>query len=180
MIRLQRRLPPDMISRATDATLTLPFDLRRRSRLLVRLDDGEEGGLFLERGTVLRDGDLLEADDGRIVRVIAAPERIDRVTAGSDCPLARAAYHLGNRHVPIELGADALKLECDPVLRAMLLGLGAHVAEDCAPFQPEPGAYGGGHRHGDPAGHAEEYGLAQAVYASRHGMGGRGSDGGRS
>ncbi|MEO8136176.1 MAG: urease accessory protein UreE [Betaproteobacteria bacterium] len=170
MIRLERRLPSPASSLPVAATLTLPFELRRRSRLLVRLDDGEEAGLFLERGTVLRDGDELAAADGRIVRVVAAPERVYRVGATPGCTLARAAYHLGNRHVSIELGAQELKLECDPVLRGMLLQLGATVVEAVLPFQPEPGAYGGGHRH-DDGDHVEEYGLAQSVYALRHGKG---------
>lgn len=169
MIRLLRRLPAGAAANPPASTLTLPFELRRRSRLLVKLDSGEEGGLFLERGIVLADGDLLEADDGRVVRMVAAPEAIYRVTPGPDCPLLRAAYHLGNRHVPVELGAGSLLLERDAVLRDMLEGLGATVVEDTAPFQPEPGAYGGGHRHGDAAEHDEEYGLAQAVYAFRHG-----------
>ena len=170
MIRLELRLEPAATPRRHAATLTLPFELRRRSRLLVRLDDGEEAGLFLERGTVLRAGDELLAADGRIVRVEAAAERVYRVDATPACPLARAAYHLGNRHIPLELARDTLKLEYDPVLRDMLLGLGAAVVEENAPFHPEAGAYGGGHRHND-GDHDEEYGLAQSVYALRHGSG---------
>ena len=168
MIRLERRLPSSATPRAIAGTLTLPFELRQRSRLLIRLDDGEEAGLFLERGTVLRDGDELAGADGRVVQVIAAVEQVYRVDPTPACPLARAAYHLGNRHIPVELGANLLRLERDAVLRDMLLQLGAQVTEELAPFQPEAGAYGGGHRHND-GDHGEEYGLAQSVYTLRHG-----------
>lgn len=169
MLRLERLLPAADLARQASATLTLPFELRQRSRLLVRLDDGEEAGLFLERGTVLRDGDELAANDGRVVRVIASEERIYVVRPGPACTLAQAAYHLGNRHVPVEIGVESLKIERDPVLREMLVQAGAIVSEEIAAFQPEPGAYGGGHRHGHDSGHAEEYGLAQSVFALRHG-----------
>ena len=151
------------------ATLTLPFELRKRSRLLVRLDDGEEAGLFLPRGTVLRDGDLLAASDGRAIRVVAASEDVYRVHASARCSLTQAAYHLGNRHVPVQIAHDALFIERDPVLREMLERQGATVDEIRAPFHPEPGAYGGGHRHGSDEGHAEEHALAQSVFALRHG-----------
>jgi len=169
MLRIERLLPAAVHARQASATLTLPFELRRRSRLLVRLDDGEEAGLFLERGTVLRDGDELGGSDGRVVRVIALAENVYVVRPTPACALAQAAYHLGNRHVPVEIGGDFLKMERDPVLRDMLLQAGATVSEETAPFQPEPGAYGGGHRHGHDGGHAEEYGLAQSVFALRHG-----------
>ncbi len=170
MLRIERLLDRDALARAADAKLTLPFELRRRSRLLVRLDDGEEAGMFLERGTVLRDGDRLAGSDGRVVSVVAAIESIYVVQPAAVCTLAQAAYHLGNRHVPVEIGDGFLKIERDPVLRDMLTQLGAVVTEAAAPFQPEPGAYGGGHRHGDDAGHDEEYGLAQSVFALRHGV----------
>src|SRR5580704_2058767 len=126
--------------------LVLPFDLRQRSRLRAVLDNGAEAALFLPRGTVLRNGDLLEARDGSIIRVVAAPENVLYVTADKPHALMRAAYHLGNRHIPVELGEDFLKLETDPVLREMLVQLGMTVQEEYAPFQPEGGAYGGGHR----------------------------------
>ena len=168
MLRIECRLPGS--SEAPEAaTLTLPFELRRRSRLLVKLDSGEEAGLFLPRGTVLRGGDRLVGSDGRTVRVIAAAEDIYEVRATNDCSLVQAAYHLGNRHVPVEIDGDQLKIERDPVLREMLEQLGAVVTDARAPFDPEPGAYGGGHRHGDDADHAEEHALAQSVFARRHG-----------
>ncbi|MBK7474043.1 MAG: urease accessory protein UreE [Betaproteobacteria bacterium] len=173
MLRIERLLAPAGQPRPAGATLTLPFELRRRSRLLVRLDNGEEAGLFLERGTVLADGDELEGGDGRIVCVVAAAEDVYVVRPTAACTLVQAAYHLGNRHVPVEIGTGFLKIERDAVLRDMLERAGALVSEESAPFQPEPGAYGGGHRHGHDAGQAEEHGLAQSVFALRHG--GRGT-----
>ena len=171
MIRIETLLPRDASPRRPDATLTLPFEMRRRSRLLVRLDGGEEAGLFLERGTVLSDGDLLRAGDGRVVRVIAAREEVYCIRPTADCSLARAAYHLGNRHIPVQIGADYLRIERDAVLRDMLCGIGAAVVDETGPFQPEPGAYGGGHRHGHDDNFAEDHALARTVYTLRHGSG---------
>jgi urease accessory protein len=129
--------------------LVLPFELRQKSRLRTRLESGEEAALFLERGVILRGGDRLEANDGRIVEVVAAEERLLVVRASNSRELSRAAYHLGNRHIPVEVGPDSLRLEYDHVLEIMLQGLGVEVTEVSGPFEPEAGAYGGGHRHGD-------------------------------
>ena len=135
--------------RATDAELRLPFDARSRSRLRCALACGTEAGVFLEPGTVLRGGDRLEADDGRIVEVLAAPERLLEARCAGPQELARAAYHLGNRHVPVQVGEGWLRLARDHVLAEMLRGLGCEVAECELPFEPEAGAYGAGHhRHG--------------------------------
>jgi urease accessory protein len=130
-----------------DDSLVLPFDRRKKSRLRVVLESGDEAALILERGSVLRGGDRLLADDGRIVKVEAALEPVLYVTAGSPQQLARAAYHLGNRHVPLQVGDCWLLLEQDHVLQEMLLGLGVSVFEKLSPFEPEAGAYGGGHHH---------------------------------
>jgi urease accessory protein len=148
--------------------LVLPFDLRQKSRLKVTLDNGVEATLFLPRGTVLRDGDLLEAEDRTLIRVVAAPETVLYVTANKPCDLMRAAYHLGNRHVPVELAEGYLKLAADPVLQEMLTQLGLTLREDCLPFQPEPGAYGGGHRHGHDSTFVEEYARAQQLFHEYH------------
>lgn len=163
------KLAPVLIKRAP--TLTLAFDARCKSRLAATLDDGEEVALVLPRGTVLRDGDVLVADDGALVRVVAAPESVLYVRAPDVLTLTRAAYHLGNRHTPVEVGADYLKLEYDPVLADMLKRLGAAVDQVEMPFQPETGAYGGGHRHGHDETFAEDYALAQQVYGEHHGHG---------
>ncbi|MDR5171742.1 urease accessory protein UreE [Methylobacillus flagellatus] len=130
-----------------DDQLVLPFDRRQKSRLRVVLASGIEAALLLERGTVLRGGDLLQAEDGRVVQVVAADEPVLLVTAETAQQLMRAAYHLGNRHVPLEVCNGWLRLEQDHVLQEMLLGLGVQVEGQMAPFEPEAGAYGGGHRH---------------------------------
>jgi len=118
---------------------------------------------------VLRDGDVLVADDGGLVRVVAAPEAVLYVRAKDGLTLTRAAYHLGNRHTPVEVGADYLKLEYDPVLADMLKRIGATVDQVSMPFQPESGAYGGGHKHGHDETFAEDYALAQQVFGEHHG-----------
>lgn len=132
-----------------DEELELPFELRQKSRLRTRLVSGADVGLFLERGTVLRGGDYLISNDGRVILVLAAAEKVLKVTCASPQDLARAAYHLGNRHVPVEVGEGWLRLGADHVLAEMLHGLGAKVSEEFSPFEPEAGAYGGGHQHGD-------------------------------
>lgn len=144
MLVLQRRIGPQAHA---DAELTLPFELRQKSRLCTALANGEEVGLFLERGTVLRGGDYLEGNDGRVVRVVAAPEDLMEVVSGDARALARAAYHLGNRHTPVEVGEGWLRFSADHVLSEMLIGMGFAVATLSAPFEPEAGAYAAGHHH---------------------------------
>lgn len=161
------KLAPVLVKRAP--TLTLPYDARCKSRLAATLDNGEEVALVLPRGTVLADGDVLVADDGGLVRIVAAAEAVLLVRAADTLTLTRAAYHLGNRHTPVEVGADYLKLEADPVLEDMLRRLGTVVERATLPFQPEAGAYGGGHRHGHDASFAEDYALAQQVFGEHHG-----------
>jgi urease accessory protein len=165
--RLTAKLAPVLIKRA--ATLTLPFDARCKSRLAATLDTGEEVALVMPRGSVLRDGDVLVADDGALVRVIAAAQDVLVVRAPDALTLTRAAYHLGNRHTPVEVSADHLKLEADPVLEDMLRRLGARVEHASQPFQPETGAYGGGHKHGHDETFTEDYALAQKVFDEHHG-----------
>lgn len=138
---------------AADDTLVLDFSYRTKSRLRTRLGSGEEVGLFLPRGTILRGGNKLQAKDGRIVAVVAAPEDLLEVRCADAFELARAAYHLGNRHVAVELGEGWLRIQADHVLEGMLIGLGAEVTPISAPFEPEAGAYAHGHQHpGDGSG----------------------------
>lgn len=136
----------------SDARLVLPFELRQRSRLLARLEDGEEIGLTLPRGTVLRGGDRLQASDGRIVEVVAAAEQVSVVHSADARQLVRAAYHLGNRHVPVQVSADSVRYLHDHVLDAMVRGLGLTVVAGLLPFEPEAGAYAQSHAHGADAG----------------------------
>lgn len=136
-------------SRPADATLTLCFEERQRSRLRTRLDNGAEAGLFLDRGHVLRDGDRLATAGGVIIEVRAASEPVSTVMCADAVQLARAAYHLGNRHVALQVGDGWVRYRHDHVLDAMVRGLGLEVIRELAPFEPEGGAYGGhAHRHG--------------------------------
>lgn len=162
--------------------LVLPYALREKSRQRATLRSGEEVALFTVRGTVLRHGDLLQGyqsetdtavgDDGndstrqrdalRVIRIVAADEETYRVACATPEDLLRCAFHLGNRHTQAQVGSDAagafLRIRQDPVLKEMLIGLGAIVNEENAPFEPESGAYGGtagaggGHHHGESHG----------------------------
>lgn len=130
-----------------DASLALPFEVRQKSRFRAALADGTEVGVFLPRGSLLRGGDLLRAGDGRVVRVQAAPEYVSSAATRDLLLLARACYHLGNRHVPLQIGDGWVRYLHDHVLDAMVAALGLEVRQEWAPFEPEAGAYDGGHRH---------------------------------
>ena len=147
MLLIEQRAAADA---AATEELRLPFESRCKSRLRTRLASGEECGLFLERGTVLRGGDWLAAKDGRGVAVVAAPESLMQAASNDPLQLARAAYHLGNRHVAVQILSGRLRFASDHVLGEMLRGLGLPVTEIEAPFEPEAGAYGahGGHGYG--------------------------------
>lgn len=147
MLTLTKCLPadPDV---AVSFTLALTATDRTRSRHRVETPDNRVVYLRLPRGTVLRDGDLLQTETGdRLVRVTAKPEPVLNVTSQRSLDLLRAAYHLGNRHVPLEITPSYLRLESDPVLKAMLAQMGLEVTEAVLPFQPEMGAYGHHHTH---------------------------------
>ncbi|MEW6373505.1 MAG: urease accessory protein UreE [Pseudomonadota bacterium] len=148
MLTLHTRLEraDNVTAHVTDEAV-LPYDQRERCRLRITLASGATAALFLPRGSVLRDGDLLTGPEGAVVRVRAALEATYRVGAPDPQALVRCAFHLGNRHGQVQIGADHLRIRADPVLREMLAGLGATVTEEQAAFQPEPGAYGGGHAH---------------------------------
>lgn len=137
-----------------DATLTLPLESRIKSRLRVTLDDGREAGLFLPRGSSLKQGDLLCSAEGLVVEVRAAPETLSQVRCDDPLLLARVCYHLGNRHVALQIEPGRLSYLHDHVLDEMVIGLGLPVAVTQAPFEPEAGAYGGhSHSHGHSHGH---------------------------
>ncbi len=142
MTRLAEFAPPGV---EYHDTLTLLFEARQKSRLLVRLDSGAEAGVFLPRGTVLRDGDRLLADDGRVVLVRAAAEPVSVVRTADALLFARACYHLGNRHVSLQLDNGELRYLRDHVLDDMVRGLGLTVEHALMPFEPERGAYHHGH-----------------------------------
>jgi urease accessory protein len=157
MLQVSKLLPqgqglaPVLVKRA--ATVELDWDVRQKSRFECTDSQGRQLGVFLPRGTVVRGGDVLVGEDGSMVRVLAAPQPVIVIRHcgehGSPFDLMRAAYHLGNRHVPIELKPDHLKIEPDHVLAQMLRNMHLLVEETQAPFEPEGGAYGNaGPQHG--------------------------------
>jgi urease accessory protein len=168
-------LAPVLLKRAT--TIELDWDVRQKSRFAATDSAGRELGIFLPRGTLVRGGDVLVAEDGSLVRVLAAPQPVLVITHcsshGTPFDLTRAAYHLGNRHVPIELQPDHLKIEPDHVLADMLRAMHLIVTEQSLPFEPEGGAYaaghGGGHGHGH--GHGHTHGHSHDQHDHDHGHG---------
>ena len=153
MIELTNKLKPG--SWLPTGTLTLSFEERQRSRYKATLDDGEEAWIMLVRGGVLRGGDILKATDGRIVQVHGKAEPLMEVRSNDAQALAKAAYHLGNRHAHVEVGAGYLRCERDHVYRDMLQGLGLEALDVDAAFEPEIGAYAAGHTdHAAGAKHA--------------------------
>ena len=167
-------LAPVLVKRA--ATVELDWDVRQKSRFDALDSLGRALGVFLPRGTLVRGGDVLLAEDGAMVRVIAAPQQVLRITAcashGTPFDLTRAAYHLGNRHVPIELQPDHLKIEPDHVLADMLRAMHLTVQEVEEAFEPEGGAYSAGghsHSHDHAEGHSHAPAKAAAAPAHVHG-----------
>jgi urease accessory protein len=137
-----REIVPPQVTGGADGTLTLTFEDRRRSRLLARLDDGREVALLLPRGTILREGDRVRADeDGLVFSVRAAAESLSISRTSDPLALTVAAYHLGNRHVPLQIGSGWLAYAHDHVLDDLVRGLGLEVETRVAPFEPEPGAF---------------------------------------
>ena len=168
-------LAPVLLKRAS--MVELDWDVRQKSRFAASDSLGRALAVFLPRGQAVRGGDVLVAEEGSLIRVLAAPQKVLHITAcaehGSPFDLMRAAYHLGNRHVPIELQPDHLKIEPDHVLADMLRSLHMTVVEAELPFEPEGGAYGGhvtndghshhghghhGHGHAHAHGHDHEHG----------------------
>ena len=143
MLNIQKRCPAQD---GFDAELVLPYELRQKTRLCTQTTAGEKTGLFLPRGSVLRDGDCLQAEDGRVVKVTAQAEKVLQIDCPDPLQLARIAYHLGNRHVAMQIGHGWLRIAHDPVLQQMIEGLGAMTVQADAVFEPEAGAYGG-HSH---------------------------------
>jgi urease accessory protein len=126
----------------------LPFEARCKSRLLLKLDNGEMVALVVERGRLLRNGERVRIEDGREVEIIAAEESLLEGVSQDPLLIAKAAYHLGNRHVAVQLLPDRVRFLADHVLSDMVKGLGLEVGAVTAPFDPEGGAYGHGHAHG--------------------------------
>jgi urease accessory protein len=157
-------LAPVLLKRA--ATIDLDWDVRQKSRFDTTDSQGRQLGVFLPRGTAVRGGDVLVAEDGSLIRVIASPQPVLVITHctehGTPFDLIRAAYHLGNRHVPIELKPDHLKIEPDHVLAAMLRSMHLIVREAEEAFEPEGGAYGS---HASSHGHSHDARQTQGTKA---------------
>jgi len=139
--------PSNVSDKETDDTLLLSYEQRTKGRLRVTTEKAQDVGIFLERGKTLRHGDLLESDDGQVIRVEAKVENLVKGSSKNWHLFSRCCYHLGNRHVPIQIGECELWIQSDHILKDMLAQLGMHVSECMAPFEPEQGAYAGGH-HG--------------------------------
>ena len=159
-------LAPVLLKRA--ATVELDWDVRQKSRFDATDARGRQLGIFLPRGTAVRGGDVLVAEDGSLIKVIAAPQPVLKITPcaqhGTPYDLIRAAYHLGNRHVPIELKPEHLKIEPDHVLADMLRAMHLIVTAVDEAFEPENGAYAtGGHGHGHSHG-AQSHGHGDHLH----------------
>ena len=139
-------------------SVTLSYEQRTRARQKVELDSGEAAGLFLPRGGVLRRGQKLLAESGEMIEVRAAAEAVSTIYTQDPLLLARACYHLGNRHVALQIGAGFARYQRDHVLDEMVAGLGLAIEHERAPFEPEPGAYdGAGHSHAHAHSHHHEH-----------------------
>ncbi len=170
LIRNGHGLAPVLLKRAT--SITLDWDVRQKSRFESTDSAGRQVGVCLQRGEVVRGGDVLVGEDGSLLKVLAAPQAVLRITHctahGTPFDLTRAAYHLGNRHVPIELQADHLKIEPDHVLAEMLRSMHLIVNEVSESFEPENGAYG---EHGGGHHHDHGHGPSDAHHPHVHGPG---------
>ena len=153
MLKITEKLATPL---APSESLPLPFEKRQKSRLRVSLDNNHEAALMLARGSVLRHGELLRADNGLVVEVRAANEEVAVISTEDSFLLARACYHLGNRHVPLQIGGGWLRIQRDHVLEEMVQSLGLFVKHECTPFAPESGAYSGHSNHSHSQTHESE------------------------
>ncbi|NVK39371.1 MAG: urease accessory protein UreE [Gammaproteobacteria bacterium] len=148
----------DLPNGAASETISLSFDERKRGRLKITTDNGNDAGIQIERGQVLRHGTVLTNDAGELLTVLASNEAVSTAQVQDATLFARGCYHLGNRHVPLQIGEGFLRFQEDYVLDDMLRGLGIHVTHEQAPFEPENGAYapGTGHSHGHSHSHDDD------------------------
>ncbi len=147
-------------------TITLDHQGRHRRRVALTTDGGLEFLLDLDRAVVLDDGDAMELEDGRLVQVKAAPEKLLEVTTFNPLRLMRAAWHLGNRHVATEITAEALYITQDPVIETMLRGIGASTKQVVRPFKPERGAYEAAQGHAADGEEGDEHGEEGHVHSA--------------
>lgn len=146
MLKLVAVVPVPLENQAS-VTLTLPYERRIISRQRVTLDDGSDAGLFLPRGSNLPHGTYVQGENGEVVQIKAASETVSTLYCDDALLFARACYHLGNRHVPLEISAGRLRYLHDHVLDDLLHGLGLHIVVEQTPFEPESGAYAASHSH---------------------------------
>jgi urease accessory protein len=149
IIRILKQTDNVSTDRPTDDELILPYDLRQKARQRVKLRSGREAGLFLPRGTTLKDGDRLSGEEGICLKVVAAEETVSIAKVTDPLRLAKIAYHIGNRHVALKVLKDRLIYLHDHVIDDMVTRLGGTVTVTRQPFEPEEGAYhgNGGHHH---------------------------------
>lgn len=164
MLELVTRVDSDQIDKSKEYdTLTLPYELRIRGRLKATTDQGQDVGLFLDRGPVMRHGDLLGTSSGEIIQVRAADEPVTTAYIENGLPLGRLCYHLGNRHVPLAIGSDSggrhwVRFAPDYVLEELAELLGATLIHHEAPFDPESGAYAqAGREHAHSHSHSHSH-----------------------
>ncbi|HIL39414.1 MAG TPA: urease accessory protein UreE [Methylococcales bacterium] len=150
---MRRLIGFDRDKKAPDSTVILPYDQRQKSRLLVTLENDEEVGIFLPRGTILRGGDQLKTEQGFVVLVVSASEKTSTAYSKEPLLLMKASYHLGNRHVALQLGECFVRYQHDHVLDEMVAAFGLEVRHETVSFEPETGAY---HSHG-PKHHSHEH-----------------------
>jgi len=164
MIKLNKKLAAGSVQ--TELKLELSIEQRIRSRLRVTLSDGRDAGLDLPRGETVRGGEILSNEEGLLVEVVAAPESLSVVRASDPLLKSRVCYHLGNRHVPLDIREEYVSYQHDHVLDDMVKGLGAEVSCERLAFEPEAGAYGGSshshshshlHREGHREGHSHSH-----------------------
>lgn len=125
----------------SNQTLTLPYDIRQKSRFKSQLDAGGEVSVMLPRGSSLKHGDVLQSESGKSIRIVAALEKVSIVKSSDQYLLMRICYHLGNRHVPLQIEKNEIVYQCDHVLDEMVIGLGVIPTQDMRAFEPEAGAY---------------------------------------
>ena len=149
MIRATAVQPPGSSEGNDAGTVLIDFDRRHRRRIALATEAGEDVLLDLPEAVRLRDGDRLLLEDGRTIRVVAQPEPLLEIGAPGMAALVRIVWHLGNRHLPVQIMGHHVRIRADHVIADMVRGLGGHVHEMSAPFDPEAGAYaeGGGHHH---------------------------------
>jgi len=169
MLRAEKVIPAGHWSGAPADTVVLDFDARYRRRVVMKGVGGLEFLLDLSEATMLRGGDGLRLDDGRVVEVVAEPEPLAEIRAADPLALTRVAWHFGNRHLPTEITPKALRIRRDPVIEAMAEGLGARVIALEAPFNPEGGAYVKAEDGaGDPHGHDHDHGHGHHDHQNVH------------